>query len=121
MAPPPPARPGEAEAGEARRCWEGREVIDFGLWSAQKGVKREITPSSLEVSQQAARGVNSQQLSVFSVELCFAMRLESCLEISKELAGAQSRLSSWGAAGRSPSQPGSAHRTSAAGSLILQP
>lgn len=68
---PRPARPGKAEAGEARRCWEGREVIDFGLQPAQKGVKREgkteITPSRLEVSQQAARGVNSQRLSVFSV------------------------------------------------------
>lgn len=48
----PHRQPGQAEAGEARRCWEGREVIDFGLWPAQKGVKREITPSSLEVSQQ---------------------------------------------------------------------
>lgn len=78
----PHRQPGQARQKQVKQGAVGK-VIDFGLWSAQKGVKREITPSSLEVSQQAARGVNSQRLSVFSVGLCFATRLESCLEISK--------------------------------------
>lgn len=42
-------------SGRDKSLWEGREVIDFGLWPAQRGVKgegkTEITPSNMAVSQ----------------------------------------------------------------------
>lgn len=58
-------------------------MIDFGLWPAQRGVKREgkteIKPSNLDISQQAARGVNSGSL----LGSALAMGLDSSVQISK--------------------------------------
>lgn len=57
--------PRQGRSRRDRSLWEGREVIDFGLGPAQRGVKREgkteITPSSVDISQQAAGGNSGSQ------------------------------------------------------------
>lgn len=63
---PPTPTPRQGRSRRDRSLWEGREVIDLGLGPAQRDVKREgkteITPSYVDVSQQAAGGVNSGSL-----------------------------------------------------------